>query len=585
MKENFCNFIKQNQFNIFIYFFINILLGFEIYYFLINTKAIYIWDTLGYHISTSNMIDMLKQGEIGNFFSFVKSSLKYSDYNVASQLPLIPFNFFDSNNRFLFVLSMSIVYISPCIFVVYLFIKNIFKIENKFLLFLITLYAIQFAPLIIPAFSGLQDISCCLFFMIIFYMYFKNPIEDRSYKSLILFGIFLYMPFLLKKASLYGIVAFFIVFGLYSLFFLYKKGFSFSGFKNLFLKYSFVGLIILLMMLILQKGMLIKILFSNEYFGYYADWQVNNLYSNLIFNTFPGYAGLLIMVTSFLGFILLLKSTQAYKHIFILFVLWSLCFALMQIQLAAFSLQHFQQAVSIALCFLSINLFIFLYNKINNKKVFYSFIILIIAIHYIINILVVNHTINNRNVFTNKRLLPSFIEMGTVNYDNIINLLKFVNNTAKKNNLKIAIANSGYFKDGIDSESLKSYSFYFDNSYLIKNNLIVRLPVLDSSHLSIFNNIFDASLLVIVYPVELMSEKQKIIEILNSVFAQNINIAKAFTLESEFKLQNSKFTYRVYKRIRLNTKAEIKDFFDIYLTYHPQNKLKIDEIINKLNIK
>jgi hypothetical protein len=555
--------MKELKFNIFIYIFLLVSVIMLAINYVSLQKFFPTWDFLGYHIATDYMINLLKN----NFYSFwhhSQQSIKYSEYNVASQLILIPFTYIDTTNRFLFIAALSGVYLPIFFFLVYIFIKNIFNVTNHLYLFLLTLFALFSINILYPTFLGLQDIAVAVSIIAAYIMYFKQHIEQRTIKSILLMAVIIYSGFLFKKSAGFVIFTFIFLTLIYAFFNLLKQQNKKQYIIQIIYKYAVLGITMLILVLIFQKGLFMSII-KPAYGSYYTDWQYDSYYKHFI--QFLNLNGWLLIVQAIIG--LIFGYFSKYRRIAIFLFLHMVATFLIFTQLQHTGMQHNIQLAAVQLLLLTLLGLIVISNLIHkNYKLIFVIIFVVINIgNYFVSIYYKN------SFLVQYKIIPIYSYPYYVNsYNDQKNMLDKINEIFEKNPQRISIN-----AISLDSETIKSYAFYNKKDNL--NNYLIRLPVLDTSHQVIYGNIFKVDYMVIESSINFanLHNNEKIIGIINDIFLNNKNIAKAYTKTNFQYTWQTGQSFVMYKKTRKITEQEIKEFLNEVYKYYPEFKNNFDE--------
>ncbi|MDG4596790.1 MAG: hypothetical protein P9F75_14070 [Candidatus Contendobacter sp.] len=179
--------------------------------FVYQERYVYIWDWAVYWIYYQDFGALLLQAPQEAFRSLAASVTQ--DYSYLPVLPLAPFSWVFGGSRLAYILAITNIFVLPAVLLIGWVVQCLDKCSNKPAglseFALVTLFCLTLHPLWAPVLQGRPDIVGLVVVLIILSIYFKNPLCEKTYGSLLFIGLLLSLIFLLRRWYAYWAIAFF----------------------------------------------------------------------------------------------------------------------------------------------------------------------------------------------------------------------------------------------------------------------------------------------------------------------------------------------------------------------------------------
>ncbi len=524
----------------------------------------------------------------------VFNDVQKSSLNIIHVLPILPF-VWSKMSRYNFVLGVSILYMTPIVLILInlVYTKLIEYSKKNTLLNVYIIITILFMPCIwYAALRGIADLIGFIFvFLALYYSIDKKFEEEMPIKEPIIFGLLLYIAFLLRRFLIvedFSIVAAVITVALIRIFSSYQGKDIYTKIKTLLRNAVLIPLLTFFVcMLIIQTQYFISIItFNDSVMDAYAKdllWNYSDLYRVIM-----SY-NLTLFVAS-LFFIMLLVKDKNEKCKFI-FIFTSLIINTVINGMYMFTNIYALYSVIIIYLIIIISMSkIYEYINKTTEKIFSNIIILFfILVNIICFVLYVTPYKNLPSSIKNlNNCFPKTLELMPstpflYEYRDIVNEV----NVAIKNDMEITNNKNAeivfWAYEIVDFSSFKSYIYFVDDE--LRNNIIPPMEYFTSEGYQL--NDLDADYVIVGDPMRLYAQEKDFLPAYkaNEAFLKNENIAKSYKLiyEGNTTLMNYEINKEVeakgyvYKKIKPVTPEQVKELMDIIVKEAPEYKDVYDE--------
>lgn len=547
------------------------------YFYVHNESPIYIFDYSGYFENYKLMGNLLVN-DFRNFITTLMDSIRNSDYNYSSVVLLMPFYLVLGTSRFAYIVSLTTIYLVPCVILItYSFMKLIKKenqmSEKESIIYLIFTMMIVFmyTRLWSPTLRGLSDISGLIPIILAYLIITKKDLmEKQRFLRPVLLGIIIYLPFLFRRWYVFFIIGFYFSMLIVDLLSFIKmkdkKQVFWTSFKNYFL----AGISTLVVALILQLPLLKNILMQN-----YGD--AYNGYQTTFMEHFQGFYnefGLVIIIGVLIGIVLTIVRKKYCKcTLFCLLNIIIFWFAFGRIQ--SMGVHHF-----LGITFWVIMLFMIGVRQIYElcSKNWLKYLVLCITLLlFMINF-------STTYIFRNSHLPlisqnNKYYKFRYYNFDELSRLIDDLENLMVDKN---------------DDEYNRKFSVLAD-SEVISDNLVdllggnnIKDNIVYTTHIDSRDGVSFNSLLtkyVVVTDVSQLGTNangQYVIDVPNRMIYENYGIGKAYERVSEQYLLDNNVKAYIYEKKRDFTNDEVEEYFDALYEYYPEWKEKYNNFDKNL---
>ena len=179
--------------------------------FVYQERYVYIWDWAVYWIYYQDFGALLLRAPQEALHSLAASLTQ--DYSYLPVLTLAPFSWVFGGSRLAYVLTITNIFVLPAVLLISWVVQCLDKRSNKSAGFpeldLTTLFCLTLHPLWVPVLQGRPDIVGLVVVLVILSIYFRNPLGEKTYGSLLFIGLLLSLIFLLRRWYAYWAIAFF----------------------------------------------------------------------------------------------------------------------------------------------------------------------------------------------------------------------------------------------------------------------------------------------------------------------------------------------------------------------------------------
>ncbi|WP_457767677.1 hypothetical protein [Cyanobium sp. ULC084] len=234
----------------------------------------YYWDYVTYYDQLRTIKQEVGSGDWPGLLKTLINT-RGSDYNLSPVVPLLPIFLVVSLSRISYILSLVIFYLIPAAIVLVLIIKECWKPAGRGISFFLALGFVLLYPMFwAPTLRGYTDVAALIPMGLAGLILFRTRwILLASVRQALLFGVFLYATFLLRRHYAYTIVAMVAIGILFAGWHVvFTPGRRRAFVKALARNYIFAGFAILIPAVIIQ-GPLIKRILTTSYESVYAAYQ------------------------------------------------------------------------------------------------------------------------------------------------------------------------------------------------------------------------------------------------------------------------------------------------------------------------
>ncbi|MCL2567047.1 MAG: hypothetical protein FWE18_02985 [Alphaproteobacteria bacterium] len=528
-----------------------------------SSHVFWVYDRMVYHDMTTQII--LWHNSTLERFLAVYTSVLSQEYNNFFTLFLYPFINPFPFSRHLFISSVLLIFFIPAILILRVFLKSILHIKSNILLVYIIFLAIIFMPFLNPTLSGWIDIFGYIPLLLFYIMYFKLPIEERNYKTIILMSFLFYMPFLIRRIYIYEMITFTVFVIIWAAFdIIYNKKFNKTYIKNWILKHFVFGLGVIVFVLIFQSKLIIHVIFTS-YSALYSSYQYNLYYEHFLnlYKQIGKYFLGMAIVGSILGIF------SPYRKITIFFT-FSVSATFFLFNLTQYmDNQHILDTIALGIFVLNVIAILCVshYIKFPVLKALFLAVVLIVNIFAFLSSMTIRHSKFSKYLIDNKVISNSNVNpIVDPNFDEKLSLINKINSFVPDNENFMVLTHGGR----ILQTYFMSYSFYNLHTYdtravwgsiqdlrdLIKDAFFkTKYIIMESTGQSEFN------------------KEQKVVSIpFKEITQYRNNVGKAFR-KTDFKfITKDGVEIWIYEKTRPFTKQEIQDFLNEFYEFYPQWK-------------
>jgi|GEM_PF-793606 len=280
-------------------------------------QPIYYWDYSNYS-NRWQYLSQLQEYSTVDWFKYILYSVRTSDYNASPVAFLFPFYHFPlDNSRTAFILAISICYLTPVILLLTLLFKQIKGYQSYFWLSCIFIFAFTFPVFWGPLLRGYPDIVGLIPILgVILFVLKKNLAEKISIKNVLILGVLLWLPFVLRRWYAYTVVSLYLTLPIFSFFIHTQEDkLCFNKHYRIGVHFLLSGIVFLLLSFLFQKEMLFRII-STDYSNLYSAYQFGHLSSLLETIKFFGLYLFPLFITGLIWSFFSRKSTAKYLGLF-----------------------------------------------------------------------------------------------------------------------------------------------------------------------------------------------------------------------------------------------------------------------------
>ncbi len=535
------------------------------YFYIKNESPIYIFDYSGY-FENYKMMGRLLFSDLKSFLNTLILSIRSYDYNYSSVVLLMPFYKLIGDSRFAYILSLTIMYVFPCILLITHCIMNIIREHNEIsqkeelIYFAFTMILVfTYTRLWSPTLRGLSDIIGLLPIILAFLLIKKhNFINKQKVIFPIILGVLVYLPFLFRRWYIYFIIGFYLSMFIIDLLELKKtekdkkKEIFFNAFKNYFL----AGCTTIIMALLIQLP-LIKSILNENYSETYNGYQVSLLSH---FQNFWNEFGFILIILALVAIILAIFRKK-YKKETLFCVLNTAIFWFAFGQVQNMGVHHY----------LGISFWIILLVMLGIRQI-YEVLPKYKNIYLIIILVIFSVNFTTTFIFRDKHIPiisqnNKYYKLKYYNFNElkrlITNIEEILKDPPEENaeNPKISVL--------ADSEVISDNLIDLLGNVTIKDNIVYATHI-DSRDGINFNSLFTKYIVVTsVSQLGTNANGQYVIDVPNKMIYQNKGIGKAYKFFSgPYLLDNGVEAY-IYEKERDFTKEEVEEYLNELFKIYP----------------
>ena len=274
-----------------------------------NEQPLYYWDYGAYWGTFKGIGQEIKN----NFLSLPRiflQSVRSDDYNVSSIIPLFPFYWIFGGGRSVYLISIAVLYLIPAAAVATkIACKSIGK-DNPATLVPIYLIAVSYTPFWAPTLRGYVDIVGLFFLGLATLVLFRSDfLKIKPFRTAIILGVLVWLPFLFRRWYAYSSVAFFISAFIFGVFTRRREQRFWREVILLCLWLGSAGLVAAVCAFSLQSGLVMRAI-TTSYADLYAVYQVPFHIHLLMARSRLGYYVLFLTVSG--AVVLLLNKKNNY---------------------------------------------------------------------------------------------------------------------------------------------------------------------------------------------------------------------------------------------------------------------------------
>ncbi|CAI3929223.1 unnamed protein product [Commensalibacter communis] len=557
------NKVKQYRFLYFKIIFILLIILFIIAhttYFIMSEQNIYYWDYSGYWRFWEDMSTRFAHQPF-QAFKFSLNSISNNDYNVLPIILPTIFSILPLPSRLSYILSISVFYYIPVIFL-FSYIFCHFVVDNKKLVsswVISIILPATFVAFWTPILAGYPDICGLLFILLAILYQFKFDIGNKiQIKKMLILGILLWAPFVLRRWYAYTVVSLYISLPILNYLWFFDKSRIWLKFRTVFISFFISGTTSCILAVIFQRGLIHRIINTN-YSDIYAAYQGGMSYSIVsLFNS----CGYYILPLVALGVVISLFVKDKKQKIFIFFCLFNLLFTFFLFtRTQSPGMQH-NLPFALWMLFIACYSIVWLNNRIS-KSIFSVFFIgcLICFLGYIDQ-----NSLFNRKPYTalQEKMFPSkHLPLRVDNYSAYVQLEKDIEKLVGDSQT-VSILSSNHV---LNDEMLNTIS-----NQKLSNHIVYTSQVDLRDQIRV--NPFLSNYMIIVDPPQthLGESNQRVITIPVNNLLQHHNVGKAYiAVGHSYKLDDNATAW-IYKKERAFTPVEVNEFLAQYYQYYPQWK-------------
>jgi hypothetical protein len=536
-------------------------------HFISQERYIYFWDSAGYWFKFQSLNELFRT-DPSNALKVLFNSIRNDDYNFLPVLFLLPFSIFFGTGRLAYILALTNIYAIPAaLFSVFLVGKiNSRPPDKQYLEFsIITLMTSMLFPQFwSPLLFGLPGIAGVLVIFVIFFLYWKEPLEDSSFLKLAIIGLLLAFLIMLRRWYAYWVVSFFFAAGIERVFsHLLDKRFSLKTYLLSIRSLIVMGVISVGSFFLVASPIARKMLVTD-----YADIYSAYKYSSTVFQAFKRFfavMGSFYVLLLISGMFWSVRDRKTRSFSLFLIIQLGICFELFT-RTQDFSIQHYYLQIPTMIVFISLLMTgIFSHLK---KPVFRALLITAYGILLLVNLLVVfapsvSESANKfAFLFSGIRHYP-FVRNDIGEINNLLSALEKI--TVDTNDHIYVLASSGIFNDDI----LRNACLSSRQRYNFCDNILITYHV--DKRDGFPSHFFTARYVVVAYPVQyhMRPEDQRVVGILANEVLNRKGIGSSFRkLPYEFTLDKNVKVF-IYEKIKRFEKGDIENLEKLFLSYYP----------------
>ncbi len=531
-----------------------------VYFFIRLETPIYICDKVEQNLFFYDY-SRLFIDNIGDFLTKMQYEIYNLNRNPFMNIFLLPFYFIFKESRFGYITAVNIVFMFPCMMLLYtIFNKYFMPDEKKGNLLSIAVCSCIFLSTAFwqCSLQGVPDICGMVSVLVAFIIYLKSDLKNKfSFSNVVLISVLLYLSFLMRRWYSTVILSFILSMLLenFILSVIETKNiknilkFNYFSCLNIGMISAFIGI----MAYIIQGGYVKRILEGAEnaeraiYTVGYNQWMV----------VFIDYLGIILLAFAVIGTVYYFKNHTVRFTAFNLIIYTLLYIVFMHNQYIW--INHYLFIASMLLLLISYGVYKIsdtIKNK-TGKSLFLVLFILFNILNFGTYFVWDKHNHSLLHLFPSKYSYP-YISADYEKVEKMYNYLK--SEYEKDNNIKVAIYG---LNNSIGYYQLRSLD---PKSDFAKNNVISEV-ILDSDFHGLEVN---ADYIIFINPHGIFNdlELSKVLTATHQMFMNNTGIAKNYKEVMTETFQNGE-TVKIFKRTKQLTKVQIKKYLEPFLEFAP----------------
>ncbi|WP_298048851.1 hypothetical protein [uncultured Cardiobacterium sp.] len=528
-------------------------------------QDIYFWDYARSWRLYFQSGELLKQ----DFFIFLQqtgSSIYAQDYNNLSSALLLPFYFIlpQGDNRFTFILAISLLYLIPTVLLIcHLIRQNTAGFGNREWLLCFWLTT-SFLPFWKPIMRGYTDIAGMIPILFCLFYTFKYDLSEKiSFKHVLVIGISLWISFVLRRWYAYTIIAMYLVLPCMNL---WANASSLElkvKIRHLLINYGSAASITFTCIFIFQQNLFQSILYNDykeAYSAYRFPWQMNIEQATSYF----GYLFIGIGILSWLLSVLLVpRSRKLLVGTAMIGVISYVGFY----RSVSPDMHHFIPMgawllLPILVCFSAY------FRKIRNTILQNSILFIVLTLGFLVQA----NSLFPINISLHKRLLPSTAyPLYLENYDNYTKLVNFLQEKLFKEN-----KDNAYFSI-VSADFNMNYSLFASIAKQPLVNFMILNPDIDLRDGLPIDTLY-AKYLVTTYPAgTYLPSGQENVKIISHLLLRKEGIGQHYREVARFKIDGGTDAI-VYEKVSPISRESAIHYIKQFLSLYPKwEKIYLNE--------
>ncbi|MGB7923692.1 MAG: hypothetical protein WCF57_10650 [Pyrinomonadaceae bacterium] len=540
-------------------------------------RYVYFWDYAGYHILYRELGAKLAQSPSEALGSVV-TSVRNNEYNTLPSLLQMPFYLAFGPRRLPYILSVTILYAFPAIFLFTLLLRRLDardageKKWDDLALTFISLVVIALAPpLWLPLLLGYVDVIGLNVIFIILMLYFRKDLAAQTTRSLIAMGLLLSLLILLRRWYAYWVVGFFCATSIDALLSylpdrtqLKKVG---LGFRNILI----MGLVAVVSFFIVATPIALRML-TTDYRDVFSAYRSSDSTFQHFVRLYH-YFGLLLVAASVVG--LLAMAAKEGKRRVAIFMAIQFITAFLLFNRTQDLNGHHYYWVAVTIFMMAAYFLRAAYSRLKTWPLKAVFII-VLCVVALSNLLVVFHPGVSRflspveTVYSQNRLPP----LRRNDLNQVYGLLTTLRDLTRGSDSRIYIlASSVKLNAGIAQNALYDFE---PPMVELERNLYSTADVdkRDGFPFHLYNALY----VVVTNPVayHLASTDQRVVGVVAEELIKGEGLARSYErLPYEFPLEDGSKAY-IYKKVRPFDAGDLKRISDTFVRFYPAYKERFE---------
>jgi hypothetical protein len=291
------------------------------YLFVANEEKVYIWDSKAYWI-TWQQFSALSLTHTYRWLHETIGGIEANDYNPLAVSLLFPFYYLPLASRYAYILALTVCYLLPAVLLVQLTLQRFAVYQSRAWVVFIAIAAVSFAPFWKPTLRGLPDIVGLLPVLgAVIFVLSRDLAKKLSWRNILIIGLLLWMPFLLRRWYAYTVVTLYITLPLLNFVnYSWSRNNRLRRLLNLAITFLAAGIVSAVCALVCQH-LLIERIIATNYSTVYSAYQDGFKTSVILLMASPGYV---ILAPMAVGLIWALAGARTFEKNFTLFCLANL---------------------------------------------------------------------------------------------------------------------------------------------------------------------------------------------------------------------------------------------------------------------